>query len=217
MQATIKQFEATYRKTAIPTVRSGDTVRVSQTIREGAKTRTQMFEGVVTRTGKMNEINAKITVRRIASGVGVEKTFLLHSPNVTKVQVIRRSKVRRNVLNYLRDRRGKSARLTEVAFDRNVVNANAVAPEPTPDEAINAEITELSEEQAADAANDTPAEVESLDTVIKEENAEAAAEDADADSTNIAGESVTEDEAAVEGQEIQAGVDKAEDETTRAQ
>src|SRR5688572_24714215 len=110
----IAQLEKSHLKPRIPSVQSGDTVRVHQTIREGNKKRTQIFEGVVIKTTNPASITASIKVRRIASGVGVEKTFLLHSPNVTKVDIVRRARVRRNFLSYLRQRRGKSARLQEL-------------------------------------------------------------------------------------------------------
>ena len=120
----IRQLEQTYRKPALAGVQTGDTVRVHQLIKEGNKQRIQVFEGVIIRRHRMNELTACITVRRIASGVGVEKTFLLHSPNVSKVEIMRRAKIRRNFLSFLRDRRGKSARLKEVPFDK--VKANDV-------------------------------------------------------------------------------------------
>src|ERR1044072_5530921 len=100
---TITAIEKQYRKPALPQVQSGDTVRVHQLIKEGNKQRIQVFEGVVIRRHRMNELTACITVRRIASGVGVEKTFLLHSPNVSKVEILRRAKVRRNFLSFLLD------------------------------------------------------------------------------------------------------------------
>jgi len=128
MQTVVKQFEQKYRKAAIPEVRSGDTVRVSQKIREAGKERTQVFEGMVIRTKRMNSLTASITVRKIASGVGVEKAYQLHSPNVVSVQVVRRGKVRRNFLTYIRERQGKSMRLTEQAFDSDKVNVKEEAP-----------------------------------------------------------------------------------------
>src|SRR5689334_2854024 len=118
----IQQLEKSHRKPALPQVQTGDTVRVHQLIKEGSKQRVQVFEGVVIRTHRMNEVTACITVRRIASGVGVEKTFLLHSPNVSKIEILRRAKVRRNFLSFLRERRGKSARLKEIAFDKAAAN-----------------------------------------------------------------------------------------------
>src|SRR5476651_2275828 len=98
----------------------------------------------------MNEVTACITVRRIASGVGVEKTFLLHSPNISRVEILRRAKVRRNFLSYLRERRGKSARLHEVGFDKLSANDVSVPGDDISDEAL----TEISVEETADALDD---------------------------------------------------------------
>ena len=120
----VKQFEQTQKKSQVAAVRPGDTVRVHQRITEGSKERTQAFEGVVIRTKQMNSLQAAITVRRISSGVGVEKTFKLHAPNMEKVEVLRRSKVRRNYLTYLRQRQGKSARLKEIGLDRVAVEVD---------------------------------------------------------------------------------------------
>jgi len=120
--ALIQKVNDEQKKVAVVDVRSGDTVKVHQKIKEGNKERIQIFEGVVIRTDNKKQHTSRITVRKIASGVGVEKSFLLHSPNITKVEVVRRSKVRRNFLSYLRQRSGKSARLTAVQFDREGVN-----------------------------------------------------------------------------------------------
>lgn len=110
------------KKSAVVDVQSGDTVKVTQKIKEGNKFRSQVFEGVVIRTDRKNSHTARITVRKVASGVGVEKSFLIHSPLVEKIEVVKRAKVRRNNLTYLRNRSGKSARLTSKAFDRAAVN-----------------------------------------------------------------------------------------------
>lgn len=126
MQSVIQKVEARYRKPSVVDVRSGDTVRVHQRIREGDKSRTQIFEGIVINTRRKGQHNTSITVRRIASGVGVEKTYLLHSPLVVKVEVTKRSKVRRKNLTYMRKLSGKAARLTGVDFDRRAVNEVAV-------------------------------------------------------------------------------------------
>ncbi len=126
----IQKVEAKYRKPRVVDARTGDTVRVHQKIKEGNKERIQIFEGLIIRTDRKNSLTSRITVRRIASGVGVEKSFLLHSPLVLKVEVIKRSKVRRNYLSFMRDRTGKSARLTAVDFDKDRVNrANRAAEE----------------------------------------------------------------------------------------
>ncbi len=124
MSDLVKEIADAQKKPAVVDVRSGDTVRVYQKIQEGNKSRIQMFEGVVIRTDRKNSLTSRITVRRIASGVGVEKSYLLHSPLVEKVEVVKRSKVRRNYLSYLRQRFGKSARLTGKAFDKSINDIN---------------------------------------------------------------------------------------------
>ena len=112
MNELIRQIEAEQLKSDIPQFNVGDTVRVYAKVVEGSKERIQMFEGTVIakRNGGIGET---FTVRRISYGVGVEKTFPIHSPNVVKVDVIRTGKVRRAKLFYLRDRVGKSAKVKE--------------------------------------------------------------------------------------------------------
>ena len=99
-------------KPSVPVFRPGDTVKVYSKVVEGGKERTQMFEGVVTvrRGGGLGEA---ITVRRVAHGVGVERTFLLHSPRVERIEVSKRGIVRRSRLYYLSDKVGKAARIKE--------------------------------------------------------------------------------------------------------
>lgn len=126
--ALIKKVNDEQKKHAVVDVRSGDTVRVHQKIREGNKERVQMFEGVVIRTDNKDSHTNRITVRKVTSGIGVEKSFLLHSPLVEKIEVTRRSKVRRNYLSFLRNRSGKSARLKAVKFDREGINTLPEAP-----------------------------------------------------------------------------------------
>ena len=108
----IKLIEEDQMKSEIPAFRAGDTVRVAVKIKEGNRERVQMFEGVVIR--KRGEgLSKTFTVRRVSYGVGVERTFLLHSPRVESIQVVRRGKVRRARLYYLRQLRGKAARIRE--------------------------------------------------------------------------------------------------------
>jgi len=118
----IKKVNDAQKKPSVVDVRSGDTVRVHQKIKEGNKERIQIFEGVVIRTDRRQSHTSRITVRKVASGVGVEKSFLIHSPLVEKIEIVRRAKVRRNYLSFLRNRSGKSARLKSVNFDREAVN-----------------------------------------------------------------------------------------------
>lgn len=134
----IKKVNEAQKKSSVVDVKSGDTVRVHQKIKEGNKERIQIFEGVVIRTDRTNSHTARITVRKIASGVGVEKGFMLHSPLVEKIEVVRRAKVRRNYLSFLRNRSGKSARLQALNFDRDAVNSVV-------DEAAEAEELRLKE------------------------------------------------------------------------
>ncbi len=128
MQSVIQKIQDKYKKHDVVDVRPGDTVRVHQKIKEGNKERVQVFEGLVIRVGRKGSLTSTIAVRRVASGIGVEKTYLLHSPLVVKVEVTKRSKVRRNYLTYMRARTGKAARLTGVDFDRQSVNTVKEAP-----------------------------------------------------------------------------------------
>src|ERR1700749_1820260 len=122
MDSVLQKVEAKLKKSQVVDVKSGDTVKVHQKIREGNKERVQIFQGLVIHTSRKGSHTSRITVRRVASGVGVEKSFLLHSPLILKVEVTKRSKVRRNYLTYMRARTGKAARLTGVEFDRDKVN-----------------------------------------------------------------------------------------------
>ena len=141
----IKKVNQAQQKDAVLDVRSGDTVRVHQKIKEGNKERIQVFEGVVIRTDRKKSHTSRITVRKIASGVGVEKSFLLHSPLVEKIEIVRRAKVRRNYLSFLRNRSGKSARLKQVAFDREAINTLPEAPKAEKVEATNEKVEETKE------------------------------------------------------------------------
>lgn len=113
MNDIIKNIEAEQMKQTVPEFRVGDTVKVSAKIKEGNRERIQIFEGtVIKRQGGSNR--ETFTVRKNSNGVGVEKTWPLHSPTIEKIEVIRRGKVRRAKLNYLRDRVGKKAKVKEL-------------------------------------------------------------------------------------------------------
>jgi large subunit ribosomal protein L19 len=155
MESVIQKIEAKYKKKAVVNVKSGDTVRVHQEIVEGNKKRVQVFEGLVIRVGRKDSLTSTFTVRRVTSGVGVEKTFLVHAPSILKIEVVRRSKVRRNYLSYMRERTGKRARLSSVDFNREAVNA-------IHDDAAEAEEAAIKEEQK-----------ETHDTELKEADKEA--------------------------------------------
>lgn len=113
MNDIIKNIEAEQMKQTVPEFRVGDTVKVSAKIKEGNRERIQIFEGtVIKRHGGSNR--ETFTVRKLSNGVGVEKTWPLHSPFVEDIQVVRRGKARRAKLFYLRDRVGKAAKVKEI-------------------------------------------------------------------------------------------------------
>lgn len=182
--SVIQEIEKTMKKHHVVDVRSGDTVRVHQKIREGNKERVQVFEGLVIRTDRPKSLSASITVRRIASGIGVEKTYLVHSPLVTKIEVTKRSKVRRNYLSYMRERTGKSARLSSVDFDREAVNKvpdveeKPAKPEPAAEDVQASEDDKLAKAETDQQKPDKPAENK---TVEKETGSEKS-DKSDADS-----------------------------------
>ena len=113
MNEIIRSIEAEQLRTDVAEFAVGDTVKVYGKIKEGNRERIQVFEGIVLkRQGGSNR--ETFTVRKMSNGVGVEKTWPLHSPNIEKIEVIRRGKVRRAKLNYLRDRVGKRAKVKEL-------------------------------------------------------------------------------------------------------
>jgi len=106
----MKAIEQDYLKTDLPKFNVGDTVRVHIKIKEGSRERIQVFEGFVLKK-QSGGLSETFTVRRIASGVGVEKTFPFHSPRIDKIEVVRQGDVRRAKLNYMRERTGKAAKI----------------------------------------------------------------------------------------------------------
>ena len=113
MNEIIKNIEAAQLKETVPSFNVGDTVRVSAKIKEGNRERIQDFEGTVIKR-QNGGVRETFTVRKTSNGIGVEKTWPLHSPNVEKIEVVRKGKVRRAKLNYLRDRVGKKAKVKEL-------------------------------------------------------------------------------------------------------
>jgi len=117
MTDVIKEIEKEQLRDDIPEFAPGDTVRVLYLVREGVKERIQVFEGVCL-ARKHGGVDETFTVRKISSGVGVERIFPLQAPTVTGVEVVRRGRVRRAKLYYLRNRRGKAARISEKRTQR---------------------------------------------------------------------------------------------------
>lgn len=157
----ITHFTESSLKKNVPELRAGDTVRVHQKIREGNKERIQIFEGTVLAVRGGKSINSSFVVRRIASGVGVEKTFPLHSPNVVKVERIKSSKVRQARLFYLRERFGRNARMrgeSRLGQSFEEVNEADLVTEEAPAETEPAE--ELEKAETPEAAESTEASEE---------------------------------------------------------
>ncbi len=163
----IKSIEHEQLKNKIPDLKVGDTVRVHQKIKEGNRERIQVFEGIIIK--KQNGgVNATFTVRKISYGVGVEKTFLVHSPLVEKVEVVRVGKARRAKLYYLRDRIGKAAKTKENAGARienkeitlkEELTENTEAPvEAAPEEAPAVETEKVEVQEVVDTVKEEPVE-----------------------------------------------------------
>jgi large subunit ribosomal protein L19 len=170
MPSIIESINAKQKKHQVVAVRSGDTVRVHQKIKEGNKERVQIFEGLVIRTDRQNSHTSSITVRRIASGIGVEKTYLLHSPLVIKVEVTKRSDVRRKYLTYMRKRSGKSARLTGSDFDREAVNSISDPEAEAALEKLKEEAEKQHEVEAAEKAEKEAKEEAKAQAAIDQHN-----------------------------------------------
>ena len=153
----IKSIEHEQLKAKIPELKVGDTVKVHQRIKEGNRERIQVFEGIIIKK-QGGGVNATFTVRRIASGVGVEKTFLVHSPLMEKVELVRVGKARRAKLYYLRDRVGKAAK-TKEQIGARIENREII---------VKAEADETPVEEAKEEAKEEAPAVETQE-VVKEE------------------------------------------------
>lgn len=168
-----------YGKKNPPLIKAGDTVKVHQKIKEGEKERIQIFEGLVIAVKHGRGLDATYTVRKIAAGgVGVERTYPLHSPNVVKVERTKSAKVARAKLYYMRDRMGKTARFKtegsnpESWVESAVVEEEVVADQDTAEEITEAIVetaTEQEEAVAKASAEETPAEEPAAEETPKEE------------------------------------------------
>ena len=161
----IKSIEHEQLKDKIPDLKVGDTVRVHQKIKEGNRERIQVFEGIIIKK-QGGGLNATFTVRKIAYGVGVEKTFLIHSPLVEKVEVVRVGKARRAKLYYLRDRIGKAAKTKEDIGARIETNEISVketveAPAVKEETPVVEEVVDTVKEEKVETVKETSEEKES--------------------------------------------------------
>ncbi len=121
----LAQIEASIMKSDVPQFRTGDTVRVHARIVEGAKERIQVFEGVVIKRNNGSGPSSTFTVRKVSANIGVERTFLVHSPRVEKIEIVAKGRVRRGRLFYLRPLRGKAARIRRRFLGKKEMNAIA--------------------------------------------------------------------------------------------
>ncbi len=158
----LKSIEHEQMKNKIPELKIGNTVRVHVRVKEGNRERIQVFEGIIIKK-QGGGVNATFTVRKISYGVGVEKTFLVHSPRIEKVEVVRVGKARRAKLYYLRDRVGKAAKTKEqvgarIETKEITVKEDVVPVESAPEEAPAVETTEVVKEEVVDTVTETPVE-----------------------------------------------------------
>ncbi|MFH1388098.1 MAG: 50S ribosomal protein L19 [Patescibacteria group bacterium] len=127
MSKKLDTFNKKQLKTDLPEIRPGHTIRVHQKIKEGDKQRVQVFEGLVIARKHGKGINATITVRRVNQGIGVERIFPIHAPFIDKIELVKRGKVRRAKLYYIREKSAKASRLKEI---REINNKSSQKPEP---------------------------------------------------------------------------------------
>ena len=171
----IKSIEHEHLKEKIPVLKVGNTVRVHQRIKEGNRERIQVFEGIIIKK-QGGGVNATFTVRRIASGVGVEKTFLIHSPLVEKVELVRVGRARRAKLYYLRDRVGKAAKTKEqigARIEDKEITVKTAIEEETVEEVKEEVTTEAPvEEVKAEETVEAPKAEEDVKEEVKEADSE---------------------------------------------
>lgn len=188
----INEITKEYQKNDIPKFHVGDTVKVHIKIKEGARERIQIFEGFVLK--KQNGgVSETFTVRRISSGVGVEKTFPLHSPRIEKIELVKEGEVRRAKLNYMRSRTGKSAKIRakiyteeQLAAEKAAIEAaKAEAEAKAAEEAAKAE-AETKAKEEADAAKEAEAAKAEAPTEVADEAKEAEAPEAEAEEAEAA-------------------------------
>ena len=179
----IKSIEHEQLKNKIPELKVGNTVRVHVRIKEGNKERIQVFEGIIIKV-QGGGVNQTFTVRKISYGVGVEKTFLVHSPLVEKVELVRVGKARRAKLFYLRDRVGKAAK-TKEQIGARIEDREIVVKEDLTEEPAQEDVENVNETPATEAPEEAPAiktenvEVQETVDTVKEEPVEEVKEEAE--------------------------------------
>lgn len=177
----IKSIEHEQLKNKIPDLKVGNTVRVHVKIKEGNKERIQVFEGIIIKK-QGGGVNSTFTVRKISYGVGVEKTFLIHSPLVEKVEVVRVGKARRAKLYYLRERTGKASKTKEMVGARIENKEIVIKPELT-EEPVKEEVEKVEEVVSKEVAPEAPVETVSAEKTAEVVETEAKVEKAEKEAT----------------------------------
>jgi len=200
-----------YKKSDIPAFDVGDTVKVHIKIKEGSRERIQIFEGFVLKR-QHGGVNETFTVRRIASGVGVEKTFPLHSPRIDKIEVVRKGNVRRAKLNYMRKRTGKSAKIKSKIYTEEQLKAMEAAKAKAEEEATKAvqEAKAAAEAEAAETAENEAKAVEEAEVAEKVEAEAVETVEADNKEKTETAEAETETEETPEAEAPEAKVEEDE-------
>jgi len=166
----IREIIKKFSKKNVPNILPGDTVKVFQKIKEGNKERIQVFEGTVLGKKHGSEIGATITVRKVSKGVGVERIFPIHSPLIEKIEVVKRSKIRRAKLYFLREAKGARARLKRKEFDKDKVNKVKEIEEEKKEEKALKEEQVTSKEKIAEKTEEVKKEgIEKTEEVKNEE------------------------------------------------
>ncbi len=177
MSQLLHQFTKKYCKASVPDLRAGYLVKVHQKIKEGNKERVQVFEGTVIAVNPGHGIESTFTVRKIAEGIGVEKTYPIHSPNVVKIEVLRAHKVRRAKLGFMRALSGKALRLKETELKLEYKEFEQEVEEVV-EEKEEKKVEEVKEEVAVEEKKEAaPAEEAKTEEVAEEPKQEAKEED----------------------------------------
>lgn len=188
----------------VPVIRTGNTVRIHQRIKEGGKERTQIFEGLVIAINSGYATDKTITVRKMVGGIGVEKIFPLYSTNISKIQVVKESKIRRAKLYYMRERSGKSARLKERHLSEKDVIMEDLTEEEAPEVVEEAPVATETPEVAEEAVVDETPAVEATESVEASEIPDVPVEEVVEEKAEVAEEAPKADKEAEEGKTEEA-------------
>lgn len=180
----IQEYSKKFTKDKVPQLRAGMTVKITHKFLEGTKERSQLFQGVIIKMHQKTSLDATFTVRKVVDGIGVEKIFALHSPNI-EIEIVRAAKVRRSKLYYLRERAGKSARLREkdmefkdILVEKPVYNEDLVVEAPVEEEKAEAAAPEAVAEAPKTEVKEEAATEEAPKAEVAETPAEEKAEEA---------------------------------------